>query len=164
MYKRQLLTRIQFPNGLEIDWYNTHTQASYRSQKQRSLVREKQIASLLDFMNEHSDGSRPIVLTGDLNINEDNNGYKAIMNAEFTDVMRTLKPNKELYPLTTLRKSNPLRELKLDHVFLKPGQNHQWLPEHSQSEIFDLALSDHRGVLSKIAFEPKGTKRCQAGI
>jgi endonuclease/exonuclease/phosphatase family metal-dependent hydrolase len=157
-----LLTRIKLPTGVELDLYNTHTQASYINPKGRNTVRERQIEQLSAFIQKESDGSRPILLMGDLNTTEDHHGYKKLVQEQgklaneshqFKDIMRRLFPDRLLHPLTTLIKSNPLQERKLDHVFLRTGHRFEWDRENTSSELYDFDLSDHRAILSRISLQ-----------
>lgn len=154
--KGVLHTRVHVHGHLEVDVYNTHPQASYISQRRRSAVRIRQIGCLLNFAAATNDGVRPIVLTGDLNIEEYNEEYKLITEAGYVDVMRALHPDALMRPMKTLRKSDVHKERKLDHVFLRIGSKYDWIKEDSQTDIHDFGLSDHRAVLTEIALKRLG--------
>lgn len=151
--KGVLLTRLQMPDGTELDIYNTHTQASYVSQKTKSPVRIAQVKEILAFVQKHSDAKSHVVLLGDLNLTEDNEEYGVLREGGFTDVMRTLYPNRDSHPMMTLKKSHPLKEKKIDHVFIKLGKNSDWKVQKSDVKILDLGLSDHRAVFAEIFFQ-----------
>lgn len=154
--KGVLFTRLRFEVG-ELDVYNTHTQASYLSQRQRSRIRIAQIRELIAFIKQTHKPENPVLLTGDLNCEEYNEGYRLLVNPSdgaqpFVDVMRRLHPDTELYPLKTLRRTNVFDERKLDHVLIRPGEHWEWVRGESTSEVLDFGLSDHRAVLSTIGF------------
>lgn len=149
--KGVLLTRVQLSDGTEVDVYNTHTQASYLSQKAKSSVRISQVQEILTFVQKHSDKNNPVFLLGDLNLTEDNEEYGILLTeGGFTDVMRTLYPNRDSHPMTTLKKSHPAKEKKIDHLFIKFGENSVWGVQKSDVKILDLNLSDHRAVFAEI--------------
>lgn len=157
--KGVLLTRVQMSDGTEVDIYNTHTQASYVSQKIKSPVRISQVKQILEFVKKHSDSKSHVLLLGDLNLTEDNEEYAILLEeGGFTDVMRTLHPNRDLHPMPTIKKSHPSKEKKIDHVFIKPGENSDWGVQKSDVKILDLGLSDHRAVFAEIFLQIKVVK------
>lgn len=156
--KGVLHTRLKFGADFYLDVYNSHTQASYISQRRRSNVRINQFQELLSFMIGTHNPLYPVLLTGDLNTEEYNIGYDMLINNqefEFIDVMRRLYPDRQLYPFKTLRKSSSHAERKLDHVMIREGQS--WILdwENCETEVLDFGLSDHKAVLTSLAFVKK---------
>lgn len=152
--KGVLLTRVQMPDGTELDVYNTHTQASYVSQKIKSHVRISQVKQILEFVQKHSDPKGHVVLLGDMNMTEENEEYAILLEeGGFVDVMRTVYPNRDSHPMTTLKKSHPTKEKKIDHVFIKLGKGSEWGVQKSDVKVLDLGLSDHRAVFAEIFFQ-----------
>lgn len=154
--KGVLLTRIALSSDLTVDVYNSHTQASYISQHRRSACRISQVQELLSFIIETHNPDHPVLLTGDLNIEEYNQEYGMLTSNgefEFIDVMRGLYPDHVKHPLRTLIKKNIKAERKLDHVLFYGGDNWRWDVSESQIELLDLGLSDHRAVLCTVVFE-----------
>lgn len=153
--KGVLHSRLKLLGDCFVDVFNSHTQASYISQRRRSNVRISQIQELLSFIITTHDPIYPVILTGDLNTEEYNIGYQMLINNaefDFLDLMRTLYPDKDIYPFKTLRKANSRAERKLDHVLIREGRDWKLMLDECETEVLDFGLSDHKAVLSRIVF------------
>lgn len=148
--------------------FNTHLQASYKSQNQYKNVRNHQIKQLLRFIREHQDTDDALVLCGDFNMTPDSEEYKLIHDSgfEWIDIMQALHPNDELH---TFRSANQyvcgkqdescqgIADVRLDYIFVKPPKGYQINLEKSSGEILEdfegVVLSDHDRQRVRIAFE-----------
>lgn len=169
--KGVLLTRLLHPVLGEVDFYTLHMQASYSDSKKFELTRDCQIKEVFEFVGSQS-GDRTVILTGDFNMRENQQAYHSVIGAGFTDVMREMHPDAVL---TTRRAQNPYvndedRDVRLDYVFVRPGDDWEWNRETSVAHIMtscdaqrepvdacwgDTAVSDHYGIFTKINFRRK---------
>ena len=159
--KGVLLTRVVTEAGKEIDLYNTHMQSSYFYRDQNAHVRLRQLEEMADFVRSHSSQNSTIILTGDFNFKETTKEYDFFTNKlwggsgyDFSEIMRSLKPDLD-DPLHTYQKrSNKNLLEKIDHKFMHVGQGWTWNQSQSHSEILnEWDVSDHRPILTKLVFE-----------
>ena len=181
--KGSLLTTVRTNNGIEIDIYNTHFQAYYhRSPKAISRVRKHQIEELKTWIQGHSPSDRNILITGDLNFEEDTENYFELITTckkedpsgscprfaghpsdtnpfqqnqdfKFFDIKRELFPNKVTHPFQTIKHRNPKRRRRLDYILLRPAKGWVWDKDKSHAEVLDLGVSDHSGVLGEFVLK-----------
>lgn len=159
--KGVLLTRILCNKTFEIDFYNTHLQASYLYRHQNAKTRMRQLRELSEFVQTHSTPKSLIVIVGDFNFKEHTKEYKYFMHElwhakdfQFLEIMRSLHPDATIKPLFTyqhLTRKN-LKE-KLDHKFIHVPAEWRWDMSKSATEILDWNVSDHAPVLTKLVFD-----------
>ena len=158
--KGVLLTRILCNSNFEIDFYNTHLQASYLYRHQNAKTRIRQLHELSEFVHTHSTPKNLVIILGDFNFKENTPEYRCFMNDlwsvkgfSFLEIMRNLHPNPADKPLFTyqhlVRKS--LKE-KIDHKFMHVPKEWQWDLQNSSTQILDWDVSDHAPVLTRLCF------------
>lgn len=161
---------VKHPDLGEIDFYVTHTQASYKSPGQYASVRRAGSALIADMIDERDRkfGKRTVVIAGDFNCAEDEFSLRLLTeHMGFRDVMREMHPSENL---DTWRAENPYvkdseTNQRLDYILLRPGDSWEWDEEKSTGQIVrpcqkkdDLCLpheqlSDHDGVYVDLALK-----------
>lgn len=159
-----LISRIQLPNGHEIDVYNLHLQSGEPFKKKAISIRKEQLKQIADLVQDYSGINRTILLVGDFNFIENSPEYDFIVDEDgeledgslqFLDISRELYSDPSLNPFVTYRYNKPLKESRLDYVLLRPASGWTWEPFCSDIEIRDLKVSDHNALLAQITLRPE---------
>lgn len=139
------LTRHELPNGAIVDFYNTHAQAAYWSQRHRRGVRMAQMREMSDFINASRLPDGLAFLAGDMNSRIDSPEYNlAVEQAGLLRTMTIPSGIDHLYAVTSPRFTyETLRTVEIDD-YVEIG-------EHAFN------LSDHSGFLSEIRVIPAGS-------
>lgn len=157
--KGVLLTRLMLQDNIEIDFYNTHLQASYLYRHQNAKTRLRQLHELSEFVFQHSSPKNTVIIVGDFNFKENTKEYTYFLDElwhnkhfHFLEIMRSLYPQHKdtLYTYQHLRRKN-LQE-KLDHKFMHIPDHWKWVKEKSSSEILNWNVSDHSAILTQLTF------------
>jgi endonuclease/exonuclease/phosphatase family metal-dependent hydrolase len=160
--------QIKMPNGELVDVFNTHLQAYTWYDN----VRRLQLLQTKAYIESKNDGSRPIILAGDFNIDFHTAEYGVFAEIfpNYVDTFEKMNPGVKGYtwdPYVNqwaaedfLDEGDPER---LDYIFVRDGQDYRWEIKSSQI-TFDKELpwygsgknakyifaSDHFGILTEL--------------
>lgn len=161
--------KIELSKGIEVDIFNHHTQAYDYNQQ----IRKIQLEQLKAFVDSKNDGSIPVIIAGDFNINGNGEEYPIIKEIfpRMKDVWHELYPNKlgntwdpiKNYWASIDADLNAVAE-RLDYILIRDGKNYKWQINETQI-VFDQELpwnsglgfdkyvlaSDHYGVMANLS-------------
>ena len=137
------LSRLELPNGSQIDFYNTHAQAGYGN-PDYDIVRKQQMTELAEFVNASQCTTTPTFLVGDMNCRPGDADFEVAVSG--AGLVRTM-----------------IGESRIDHIFAVQNDRYgfktvETVPIDQTVKLGEkeLELSDHTGWMSTIEIVPKG--------
>ena len=136
------LTRVELPNGSQLDFYNTHAQAGYGN-PDYDIVRKQQMTELAEFVVKSQCPTTPTFVVGDMNCRPGDEDFEAAVQG--AGLVRAM-----------------IGESRIDHIFSVESPHYGFRVTETvpidQTVTFDgkeLELSDHTGWMSTIEIRPK---------
>ena len=171
-----LYMQVRLPQGELVDVFNLHTQAYTES----SDIRVSQLEQLRKFIELRNDGSIPVVLLGDFNVDGNGPEYGVFQKYlyDFKDVWNEAAPNQPGFtwdPFNNYWAQEAVEDNlgesivpeRLDYIWIRDGKKHRWKIKDVKV-VFDQELpwwgsgdypkyilaSDHYGVEASLELGP----------
>lgn len=165
--------QIALENGTKVDVFNHHTQAYDFNQ----YIRRVQLTQLKNFIESKNNGSIPVIVGGDFNVDGNGNEYRIIgqMFPKMKDVWHEVHPEKPGYTWDPIKNywasidaDDNDKAQRFDYILVRDGRKYKWKINDAQV-VFDEELpwfglndfaqyiltSDHYGISADLSLVKK---------
>ena len=171
-----LYMQVRLPQGELVDVFNLHAQAVELTPG--TIIRSYQFNQMRSFIDLINDGSKPVIIVGDFNVDGNSQEYGVFQQSlyDFKDVWNEINLGQPGYtwdPLTNywaagdwIDNSGPQR---LDYIWVRDGKKHKWNIQDMQV-VFNsklpwwgsgdnpkhILVSDHYGIEATLELQANG--------